>query len=228
MSLNEYWGPRSSSFKNSTGLFQMLLVRDVGLPVRSHEVHCLLSLEAVEHVLTHEGVLSVSVHLVAESQFLLLVDLSLHVVILDLIQQSVASIIHVNVAVHGLVRSSRCILNREWVEVSSAGRVHIWMELISSTSPAATIFHLNEVQGAANWGMHILEFPLSILLFTLGNLFLPNLSIIHLGVPLGLGSHLQVLSVMFNLGVELSFFNVSLILQLVDLLEEALLSCTEG
>ena len=64
----------------------MLLVGDVGLPVRSHELHCLLSLETVEHVLAHQRVLSVIVHLISESQFLFLVDLSLHVVVLDLVE----------------------------------------------------------------------------------------------------------------------------------------------
>ena len=76
--------------------------------------------------------------------------------------------------------------------------------------------------------MHILELPFSVLLFTLGNLSLPNLPIIHLGILLGLGSHLQVLSVVLDLGVELRFFDMSLVLELIDLFKEALLSCTEG
>jgi hypothetical protein len=55
--------------------------------VRSHELHGLLSLEAVEHVLTHEGLVSISIHLISETKLLLLVDLSLHVVVLDLVKK---------------------------------------------------------------------------------------------------------------------------------------------
>lgn len=216
------------SLKNGACLFHVLLVGDVSLPVRSHEVHCLLSLEAVEHVLTHQGILSVSVHLISKSQFLLLADLSLHVVVLNLAKQGGASVIHINVTVHVLVLRSRCVLNWEWIEVSGTCGVNVWMELISIATSAATILHLDEVQRTANWSMHILELPLSIFLFTLCDLLLPNLSIIVLSVFLGLGPHLEVLSVVFDLGVKLRFFDVSLILELVYLIEEALFSSTKG
>jgi len=166
------------SLENGTCLFHMLLIGNVSLPVRSHEVHCLLSLQAVEHVLSHQGILSVSVHLISKSQFLLLADLSLHVVVLNLTKQGGAGVVHINVTVCVLVLSSRCVLNWEWIEVSGTGSVNVWMELVSLATSAATILHLDEVQRTADWSMHILELPLSVFLFTLCNLLLPNLSIV--------------------------------------------------
>lgn len=215
----ESTGSRISSFENGTSLFNVLFVGDVGLPVRSHELHCLLSLETVEHVLAHQRILSVSVHLISEAKFLLLVDLSLHVVVLDLVKQCCPCVIHVNFSVNVLILGSRCILDWEWVEVGGSSSVNVWMELVSLTTSAASILHLDEVQRTANWCVHVLEFPLSVFLLPLGNLFLPDLPIIHLGILLGLGTHLKVLSVMLNLGVEFSFFDMSLILKLTNLLE---------
>ena len=74
------------SFENSTGVFGMLFMFQVGLPVGSHGFHCLLFMKAMEHVLSHQRIMSLFVHHVAKSELLFFVKLSLHVVILNLIE----------------------------------------------------------------------------------------------------------------------------------------------
>ena len=115
--VGSFW---TSSFENSASVFEVLLVGNVSLPVRSHEFHGLLSLETVEHVLAHQRILSVSVHLIAEAQLLLLVDLSLHVVVFDLVKEGCSGVVHIYFSVRMLVFSSRRVLDWEWVEVSGS------------------------------------------------------------------------------------------------------------
>jgi hypothetical protein len=102
------------------------------------------------------------------------------------------------------------------------------MELVSATSSAAAILHLDEVQWTSDWSMHVLEFPFTLLLLTLSNLSLPNLPIIRLSILFGLSSHLQVSSIVFDLSIEFGLLDVSLVLELVDLLKEAILSSAES
>ena len=102
------------------------------------------------------------------------------------------------------------------------------MEFISLTTSTASVLHLDEVQRATNWCMHVLEFPFSILLLSLGYLSLPDLPIIHLGILLSLRLHLEVLFVVLDLGVELSFFDMSLVFELVNLIQKALFGSAEG
>lgn len=102
------------------------------------------------------------------------------------------------------------------------------MEFISLTSSAASVLHLDEVQRATNWCMHVLEFPFSVLLLALGYLSLPDLPIIRLGILLSLRLHLEVLFVVLDLGVELSFFDMSLVFELVNLIQKALFGSAEG
>lgn len=128
-----------------------------------------------------------------------------------------------------LVLSSVGILDWERVQVRLSVSVDVWMELISlASSAAAAVLHLDEVQGAADRCMHVLEFPISVFLLSLSNLSLPNLSVIILSIFLCLSSHLQVSLVVLNLGIELRFLDVSLVLQLFDLLQQSLLGCTES
>ena len=179
-----------SSLENSACLLKVVFVLEVCFPMRSHEFHCLLSLETVEHVLSHQWVLSSHVHLIAKSKLLFLVDLSLHVIVFHLVYQSVSRLLLVNMLVSKLVFRSIGILNREWIKVSSSVRVNIRVELISLTSSAAAVLHLNKVQRTTNWSMHVLELPISVLLLSLSNLSLPNLSVITLSIFLCLSSHL--------------------------------------
>ena len=74
------------SLEDGARVLGVVLVFDVVLPVGSHQLHGLLLMEAVEHVLTHQRVVSISVHLMSELQLLLLVNLTFHVIVLDLTQ----------------------------------------------------------------------------------------------------------------------------------------------
>ena len=211
----------SVSLENSTRLFNMLFVFDVVLPVGSHQFHCLLSLEAVEHIFTHQRVLSSHVHLIAESQLLLLVDLSLHIVVFNLAKQRVLRLNLVYDLVVKLVCCSVCVFNWEWVKMDCSCRVNIRVEFVSLTPSTRAIFHLDKVQGTTNWSVHVLELPLSIFLLSLGNLLLPNLSVITLSILLRLGPHRQILLIVFDLSIKFRFFDVSLILKLINLLQES-------
>lgn len=128
-----------------------------------------------------------------------------------------------------LVFGSVGVLDRERVQVRLSVSVDVRVELVSlAPSAAATVLHLDEVQWATDRCMHVLEFPISVFLLSLSNLSLPNLSVIILGIFLCLSSHLQVSLVVLNLGVELRFLDVSLVLQLFDLLQQSLLGCAES
>ena len=63
-----------------------------------------------------------------------------------------------------LILSSRCILNWERIKVSDTLHVSVGVELISNSGSA---LHLDEIEWATNWGMHILELPFSCLLLAL-------------------------------------------------------------
>lgn len=127
-----------------------------------------------------------------------------------------------------LISSSCCILDWEWIKMSSTLGVNVWMELVSLARSASTILHLDEVQWTTDWSMHVLEFPFTLFLLTLSNLSLPNLPIIRLGILFGLSSHLKISSIMLNLGIEFCFFDVSLVLELVNLIKKAAFSSAEG
>ena len=119
-----------------------------------------------------------------------------------------------------LILCSVCILNGEWVQVGSPIRINIGVEFIPvAASAARTILHLDEVQRTSDRSVHVLQLPLLVLLLPLSYLLLPNLSVVDLGIFLRLGPHRQVVLVVIYLGVELRLFNVSLVFELVYLLE---------
>lgn len=179
-----------NSLENGTRVLHVLLVLDIGLPVGSHELHGLLSLEAVEHVLADEGVLRLLIHLVAEHELLLFVDLPLHVVVLYLVQQCISGLKLVHLPVRELILGSGRILDRERIQVSCSVGINIWVEFVSvAASAARSVFHLDKVKGTAHWSMHVLELPLFVLLLPLGDLLLPNLSVVDLGIFFCLSPH---------------------------------------
>lgn len=124
-----------------------------------------------------------------------------------------------------LILSSRCILDWERVKVSDTLHVSVRVELISNSGSA---LHLDEIEWATNWGMHILELPFALLLLPISHLSLPNLSILHLGIFLSLRSHGENSLIVLNLSIKLGFLNMSLIFQLINLFHEATLSSAKG
>lgn len=158
------------------------------------------------------------IHFVSELQLLLLVDLTFHIVVLDLSQQRLPRILLVYLAMRILILCPCSILNWKWIEVSGAIGINVRVELVSLGAATAGI-HFDKVQRAADRSMHILELPIALSLLTLRHLSLPDLSIIGLSILLGLCSHLKVVLVVLDLCIELCLLDVALLLQLVDLVE---------